>query len=225
MSASWADTERGFASLYPSSLRGLKIGVHLNGLKNGDFERIDVVADIHPAGHFILVPTAVILRGQARGTKLEKHHSPLSFHHDYQGKLWRTQIAMLRKSAPDKCDWVAEQVRHVVADHSDENAKYLKEEDLLRTAGALSLLGLHLGAYLGKGYDCQKSEFRFARYPPYPCPVEIKKRSAGFSYQVTKYPNLPRAVVLCMHHDFVNLPDHVDVLELTTLAKHLGGGQ
>lgn len=82
-------------------------------------------------------------------------------------------------------------------------------------------MGLDLSAYVGKGYDCPKSQFQFDGLPPYLCPVEVKKRSADFDYQVTKYADLPRAVILCMHHDYVNPPEHVDILELMTLAKYL----
>ena len=33
---------------------------------------------------------------------------------------------------------------------------------------------------------------------------------------------LPRAVVLCLDHDLINPPDHVDVVELSTLGDYLG---
>ena len=194
---------------------------HWYGLKKGDFEQIDVDAVIHPAGHFILIPTAVTLRGKSRKIALEKYHFPLSFHKDHHGRLWKKQISLLRGTAPNELRWAAMQLQRVVADHSDISAQFIKEEDLLRTAGALSVLGLDLSAYVGKGYDCPKSQFQFDDLPPYLCPVEVKKRSADFSYQVTKYADLPRAVVLCMHHDYVNPPEHVDILELTTLANYL----
>jgi hypothetical protein len=58
-------------------------------------------------------------------------------------------------------------------------------------------------------------------FPIYPCPVEIKKRSSGFDYQIMRYTELPRAVVLCLEHDLVNPPDHVDILELSALADYL----
>jgi hypothetical protein len=194
---------------------------HWYGLKSGDFERIDVDAVIHPAGHFILIPTAVLLRGKNRLTVLEKYHFPLSFHKDHQGKPWKNQIAALRQSSPEDVKWAAKQLQGVVADHSDAAARFIKEEDLLRTAGALSILGLDLSAYVGQGYDCPKSQFRFDHLPSYLCPVEVKKRSEDFDYQVRKYAELPRAVVLCMHHDYVNPPEHVDFLELTALAKYV----
>jgi hypothetical protein len=38
---------------------------------------------------------------------------------------------------------------------------------------------------------------------------------------MTRYPELPRAVVLCVDHDLVNPPDHVDVVELAALAEYL----
>jgi len=95
------------------------------------------------------------------------------------------------------------------------------EADLLRAGGALSLLGLELGPYLGQGYDCATSQFQFGKWPIYPCPVEIKKRSQGFTYQVTRYTKLPRATVLCMKHDLVNPPEHIDFVELPTLGAYL----
>jgi hypothetical protein len=180
-----------------------------------------VEAAIHDAGHFILIPTSVKLRGKSRVLVLEKFHRPLSFHKDHQGKLWRKQLETLRANEPGDFKWAASQLQRVVADHGDPSAQFIKEEDLLRTAGALSLLGMDLSAYVGKGYDCPKTLFRFKGLPEYPCPVEVKKRSADFNYQVTKYAELPRAVVLCTNHDYVNPPEHVDILELTTLARYL----
>jgi hypothetical protein len=112
-------------------------------------------------------------------------------------------------------------LQQLVKDHSEAAAKNIKEEDLLRAAGPLSLLGLDLSAYVGRGYDCPRSRFQFDALPPYPCPVEVKKRSADFIYQVTRYADLPRAVVLCMRHDYVNPPPDIDVLELATLSDHL----
>lgn len=61
-----------------------------------DFERIDVDTVIHPAGHFILIPTGVLMRGSKRLQMLERIPTPLSFHADYQSKLWRRQIAACR---------------------------------------------------------------------------------------------------------------------------------
>jgi len=190
--------------------------------EGADFERIDVEAVIHPEGHFILVPTQVKMRGRPRSKVLEKIHNPLSLHRDYQSKLWRRQIEAKRKESPSDVGWAAEQIRKVVADHRREGAKNILESDLLRTAGALSLIGLELSAYLAKGYDCVDSTFAFDLLPKYCCPVEIKNRSRGFNYQITKYTKLPRAVVLCMEHNLVNPPDHIDIIELPALADCLG---
>src|SRR5713101_7766740 len=66
-------------------------------LKSGsDFERVDLEAVIHPAGHFILIPTAVLMRGAKRPKTLEKVSSPLTFNRDYQSKFWKSQIAARR---------------------------------------------------------------------------------------------------------------------------------
>jgi hypothetical protein len=115
------------------------------------------------------------------------------------------------------------QIRRLVEEHSRAGTSNVHEADLLRTAGALSLLGVDLGLYLTRGYDCPESRFHFFDLPPYRCPVEIKKRSARFDYQMTRYTKLPRAVVLCLEHDFVNPPMHVDVVELSALAEYLAG--
>lgn len=193
------------------------------GLNQGkDFARVDVEAAIHDDGHFILIPTAATLRGATkRSVILEKMASPLSFHRDYQSKLWRQQIASRQKEAKDDVAWAASQIRRVVSGHQTGNPKNVHEADLLRTAGALSLLGVDLSLYLTKGYDCPKSTFQFSGLPVYPCAVEIKKQSSGFNYQILRYTDLPRAVVLCLKHDLLNPPDHVDIIELSTLANYL----
>jgi len=192
------------------------------GLKSGcDFERIDVDAVIHDDGHFILIPTAIKMRTTKRSIPLEKVTFPLSFHQDHQSKLWKQQIARCRKHAAEDVSWAGRQIKRVVDDHVNGEVKRVHEADLLRAAGALSLIGLDLGLYLVKGYDCPQSRFSFGSLPQYPCPVEIKKKSSGFNYQIMKYAELPRAVVLCITHDLVNPPDHVDVIELAALAEYL----
>ncbi len=44
--------------------------------KGKDFERIDVEAAIHPDGHFILIPTAVTMRGSGRAQDSGKSDLP-----------------------------------------------------------------------------------------------------------------------------------------------------
>ncbi|MBP7826145.1 MAG: hypothetical protein KA236_06310 [Verrucomicrobia bacterium] len=185
------------------------------GLKSGhDFARVDLDVVIHKEDHFILIPTAVIRRGQRRPTPLEKMPMPLSFHRDHSSKLWRRQIENRRRQSADDTAWAAHQIGRIVREHQEARSQSIKEEDLLRAAGALSLLGVDLSPYVGKGYDCPRSRFHFAGLPEYPCPVEIKKRSSGFRYQVARYADLPRVVILCVEHDMVNPPDHVDIIEL-----------
>lgn len=192
------------------------------GIKSGRaFKRIDLDAEIHPDGHFILIPTAVTMRGAKRAQTLEKVNSPLSFHHDYQSKFWKRQIETCRKESANDVSWAGMQIDKIVAAHRHVDTRNVHEADLLRAAGALSILGLDLSLYLTKGYDCPKSRFSFSGFPTYPCPVEIKKHSSRFDYQIMRYTELPRAVVLCIEHDFVNPPDHVDILELSALADYL----
>jgi hypothetical protein len=194
---------------------------HWYNLRQGrDFERIDVEVEIHAEGHFILVPIGYRLRNATRTAVLPKMPSPLSFHRDHQSKLWRRQIDDQWKHSREDILWAAAQIERVVADHRSQQPNIL-ESDLLRVSGALSLLGIDLSAYLGKDYDCLHSTFQFNGFPIYQCPVEVKKRSSGFRYQVTRYTRLPRAVVLCMTHDLVNPPNHVDVIELPVLSEYL----
>ncbi len=162
---------------------------HWYGLKGGvDFQRVNVEVTIHPDNHFILIPIAVSMRGSERMRPLEKKKFPLSFHHDHQSKLWRKQIEACRAQSPDDVSWAGAQLKRVVGEHRNTKELNIDEADLLRAAGALSMLGLDLGLYLTKGYDCPKSRFKFSGFPPYPCPVEIKKRSSRFDYQITRYP-------------------------------------
>ena len=194
---------------------------HWYGIKGDrDFAWIDMEA-IQTEGHFIIVPTAVTMREATRSQTLEKVNSPLSFHRDYQSKFWKKQIEACRKVSANDVSWAGSQIRRVVNDHRSADKKNVHEADLLRAAGALSVFGLDLSLYLTKGYDCPKSRFSFSGFPPYPCPVEIKKHSARFDYQILRYTELPRAVVLCIEHDLVNPPDHVDILELSALADYL----
>lgn len=195
---------------------------HWYGLPTGrDFEKITVEVTIHE-DHFVLIPTAILMRGAKREVALEKPWFPLSVHRDYQSKLWKRQIDLCRQTAPDDVSWAAAQLRRVIKEHQSAGAANVHEADLLRTAGALSVLGMDLGLYQTRGYDCPESRFHFRNLPVYPCPVEIKKRSSRFDYQITRYAELPRAAVLCLEHDLVNPPEHVDIIELVTLAAALG---
>ncbi len=81
---------------------------------------------------------------------------------------------------------------------------------------------MKLGAYAGKGYDCEGTCFQFLQYPEYTIPLEIKRRSRDFKYQEKKYgkEELSRALILCAFHDHKVLPKHIDVIELEALCRH-----
>lgn len=191
--------------------------------KTQDLERIEVETTFLPDGHFVLIPTALNMRGSERRQQLEKVICPLSFHRDHRSKFWKKQIDARRKMSGREVAWAREQIQRVVTDHRNADTKNIHEADLLRAAGALSILGVDLSVYMVKGYDCARSQFAFTGLPPYPCPIEIKRRSSGFNYQIMRYTDLPRAVVLRIDHDLVNPPDHVDILELSALADYLKG--
>jgi hypothetical protein len=185
-----------------------------------DFETIEIEITFDKQSRFILVPLQVKWRGANRRQTLPPISAPLSFTAQLQSQLWKDQIEQCRKQKPDCLAWAALQIRRFMEQHSNPKTERVGEEDLLRLTGALDHLGLRLGPYLKKGYDCPDSSFRFLDFPEYSCPVEIKKRSRGFSYQVKTYPHLPRVVVFCLDHDIVHPPEHVDVVEVRALARH-----
>ena len=191
-------------------------------LRAADFDRIDIDIELHPDGHFIVWPTAISWqeRKNPQYLTMPSYH-PLSFHSDEQSRLWRDQIAAALNREPDQAEWIKEQVCRVVDDHVRIGESHLSEADLLRTAGALSKLGMRMGPSRGKGFDCIDSEFIFDGYPGYPCPIELKKRSRDFRYQEINYLTIPRVVVLCMKHNLRNLRPHVDVVELASLSDYL----
>jgi hypothetical protein len=194
-----------------------------NGLPAGyDFERIDVDVRVHKLGHFILAPLRAKLRGRQREIEIEKPVFPLSFNQRHQSSLWRKQIALRIRQEAGLLAWLKDEICRVVIDHEKRTPNIL-EPDVLRASGALSKLGLRLGPYVGKSYDCDPSYFQFPDLLPYECAVEVKKRSRDFEYQILRYKPLPRAVVLCIHHDLLNVPDDIDVIELAELCRHISG--
>jgi len=119
-------------------------------------------------------------------------------------------------------DWSFKEICRIVLAHK-EKTPYIQEKDLLRASGPLKHLGLTLGPYVGKGYDC-KSEFKFLDYRKYIVPIEIKRHSNKYKYQLQKYgkDELSRAVILCAIHDLENVPRNVDVIELDSICSYIG---
>ena len=76
-----------------------------------------------------------------------------------------------------------------------------------------------MGPYVGRGFDC-RSTFQFDDHPPYDIPVEVKRHSSGFKYQMEKYGKyeLSRAVILCAIHDLPKVPKNIDVIELQAMG-------
>ena len=188
--------------------------------KGIDFETVEIEITFDKQSRFILVPLEVKWRRRPRREILPPVSAPLSFNSQHQSDLWKKQLQECKRSRPEALSWVASQFKRFIQQHEDQKTIRVGEEDLLRLAGALDHLGLQLGPYSRKGYDCPDSKFHFLNFPEYPCPVEIKKRSRGFGYQVKNYPHLPRVVVFCLDHDIVHSPEHVDVVEARALARH-----
>ncbi len=144
------------------------------------------------------------MRGAKRSHILEKVASPLSFHKDYQSKFWRKQIETCRSESTADVSWAGPQIRRVVQEHEKVNAQvHLSTKPGSRfprscQSSSFSVVGSSIWGYTSqKRYDCPESRFTFSGFPPYPCAVEVKKRSSRFNYQIMRYTDLPRAVVLC----------------------------
>jgi len=186
-----------------------------------DFERIDVDVRIDNFGQFILAPLKFHFRGNSRSTECELLDRPLSFTRRYQSPLWVRQIDSLANSHPAEIEWVMRETTRVAGEHLDPNIRDVHEADLLRAAGAFSRLGVTFSPYSVRYYDCNRSLFSFLSFPSYSCPIEIKKTSRGFKYQMERYKPLRRVVVFCVTDTLLNAPEHVDVVELAYLSEHL----
>ena len=135
-----------------------------------DFKTVEIDITFDKQGRFILVPLEVKWRGLAHREILPRVSEPLSFNSQHQSELWKQQIEACRRSKPDALSWAASQFKRFVQQHGDPRTIGVGEEDLLRLAGALDHLGLRLGPYLRKGYDCPESSFHFLRFPEYSLP-------------------------------------------------------
>jgi len=186
----------------------------------GDFERIDVEIEIIDDA-FYLRPTTCKYVGKPKARNIPLDEKALTFTRRYVSELWTQQLTTIHDAEPSVVPWSLAELCRIMTDHYPTPKAHVKEEDLLRASGPLKHLGVALGPYVGKGYDCL-TNFTFLDYPVYTVFVEVKKFSRDFSYQQTKYgkDELSRAVILCAVHDHRNLPKNIDVIELAALSEH-----
>ncbi len=187
-------------------------------LSRGDFERIDIEVDILDYS-FYIVPTICKQVAAKRSITIDHIERPLTFTSDYISKFWKDQISAISRKDKELVKWSFDEISQIANDHINK-VPHIQEPDLLRACGALKHLGISLGAYVGKGYDC-KSFFQFDELPEYSVPVEIKRFSKGFHYQMKKYgkDELSRAVILCAQHDLTNVHKNIDVIELSAFSQ------
>jgi hypothetical protein len=191
-------------------------------LPSGDFERITVDIELRDK-RFYVRPVDVKYADSGKTSKVPSVDKPLTFTMDYRSPLWLKQMVKVEKRQRGIVWWCIEEFRRIVKDHAKATRlPHIQETDILRASGPLRHLGVTLGGYVGKGYDCE-TEFRFLDYLPYNVPVELKRNSLGFQYQQAKYgkDELSRAVVLCATHGHKNVPSHIDVIELEALAQFM----
>ncbi|MBI2834364.1 MAG: hypothetical protein HYX76_08055 [Acidobacteria bacterium] len=188
-------------------------------LKTGNFERIDVDVQILE-DIFYVRPLYCKYAERSKSIQLPVIERPLTFTLDYQSSFWRQHLERLD---PRLVVWSLEEICRIVKDHRPATKlPHIQELDILRASGPLRHLGLALGGFVGKGYDCY-SEFQFESFPAYSVPAELKRDSTGFRYQQRKYgkDELSRAVVLCAIHGHRQVPPHIDIIELDALCQYL----
>lgn len=195
---------------------------HWYNLRTGNFDRIDVDIDIRDDA-FYLTPLKYKYSGESTRRGLPTTDHPLTFSTSYVSPFWKQQLQAVEKKEKGIVAWSLAEICRVVKDHLPKfKLAHIQEPDILRASGPLRHLGMELGGYVGKGYDCL-TKFTFLVYPPYSVPVEIKRNSSGFKYQQRKYgkDELSRAVLLCAVHDHTQVPKNIDVIELQALCAHL----
>lgn len=184
-------------------------------LQNHQFERIDVEVEIIDSAFYIR-PTRCKYAQSTRVIEVSWADRPLTLSHGYRSPLWKKHFRHLVTQNKDLSLWSIREIARIVRDHRPgSRLPHIQETDLLRASGPLAHLGIKLGGYVGKGYDCDTT-FQFLKFPEYRVPIEIKRNSRGFTYQQEKYGKdlLSRAVVLCAIHDHSGLNRNIDVIEL-----------
>ncbi len=190
-------------------------------LPTGNFDRIDVDIEIRDDAFYLTPQNCKYASGKST-REIPTVERPLTFNRSYVSSFWKLQLQEVEKKQRGIVAWSLREICRVVKDHLPESRlAHIQEPDLLRVCGPLKHLGMTIGGYVGKGYDCE-TEFSFLKHPPYTIPVEIKRSSSGFKYQQQKYgkDQLSRAVVLCAIHDDKQIPKNIDVIELQALCEH-----
>ncbi len=190
------------------------------GLPSGDFERIDVDIEIRDEA-FYVAPLLCKYASSKKTERITKPVRPLTFTVNYRSDFWMSQLRKRVLRDGPIVWWSIEEIRRIARDHQKgTKLAHIQETDILRASGPLKHLGMTLGGFVGKGYDC-KTDFQFLDYPTYNVHVELKRDSSGFRYQLQKYgkDELSRAVILCATHgEKKNIPPHIDIIELVALA-------
>ena len=188
-------------------------------LKTGNFDRIDLNVQVVDDIFYARPIRCRYASKSAKSIDLPLIDRPLTFTQDYQSPFWRGQLETIERGL---ALWSLEEICRIVKDHRPETKlAHVQETDILRASGPLNHLGLELGGFVGKGYDCI-SKFQFGKFRPYQVPVELKRNSQGFNYQMKKYGKdlLSRAVILCAIHDHKHIPANIDVIELDALCAY-----
>ena len=192
---------------------------HWYRLKTGNFDRIDLDVQVVDDIFYVKPLRCRYTSKPAKSINLPGCDHPLTFTHAYQSPFWLDNLKTVDRGL---ALWSLDEICRVVKDHRPATKlAHVQETDILRASGPLNHLGLELGGFVGKGYDCL-SEFQFKTLPPYQVPVEVKRNSDGFSYQMQKYGKdlLSRAVILCAIHNHQHIPSNIDVIELDALCAY-----
>ena len=152
---------------------------HWYRLKTWNFDRIDLDVQVVDDIFYVKPLRCRYTNKPAKSINLSGQDRPLTFTHAYQSPFWRDHLKTVDRGL---ALWSLNEICRVVTDHRPSTKlAHVQETDILRASGPLNHLGLELGGFVGKGYDCF-SKFQFGKLPPYRVPVEVKRNSNGFRY-------------------------------------------
>ncbi len=194
---------------------------HWFNLNRADIEHLEF-DDSFDDDSFVVRPTYVKFFGRKGRKNLYPDSHPLSLTARHRSPLLTSHLRA-SKIAKEWLAWASDQIGGMIEEHAKGPAD-VDERDLLRSSGALDLLGIKLGIYRRIGIDCPDGKFQFEDYPEYPCQIEIEEKSSGFLAPHHASHRRQRVVLLCMVDDAPQvLRGYVDVLELRELGRVLQG--
>ena len=187
-------------------------------------ERIGTTVEFVLEGELrmVLVPMAIKRAGKKTWKPLRSTDpEPLGLNPSCFCRLWRRRIQRLKETTPLVVALMRKHVQKLLKRHPVGCSRGWGSRDVEDLTKVLSLCGCSLGQRVGNSSAFAGSEFRFGRFPPYQCAVELRRRLRDF--ETCKYMNssLPRAVVVTFRDQPHVLSRNFDHFAIETLLQLL----